>query len=40
MGIKLIQTKSNEYAYLDDINLTVIETNSNELCSSDSTIKY
>ena len=39
MSINLIQTKPNEYAYLNDIELTVIETNSNSLCPPDSTIK-
>ena len=39
MDINLIQTKPNEYAYLNDINLTVIETNSDALCPPDSVIK-
>ena len=39
MEIDLIQTKPNEYAYLNDINLTVIETNSDALCPPDSAIK-
>ena len=39
MDINLIQTKPNEYAYLNDINLTVIETNSDALCPPDSAIK-
>jgi hypothetical protein len=39
MAINLIQTKSNEYAYLNDINLTVIETKSDALCPPDLAIK-
>lgn len=39
MNINLIQTKPNEYAYLNDINLTVIETNSDELCPPELAIK-
>lgn len=39
MAINLIQTKPNEYAYLNDINLTVIETNSDALYPPDSIIK-
>lgn len=39
MDINLIQTKPNEYAYLNDIELTVIETNSDALCPPESTIK-
>lgn len=39
MEIDLIQTKPNEYAYLNDINLTVIETNSDALCPPELAIK-
>lgn len=39
MDINLIQTKPNEYAYLNDTELTVIETNSDALCPPESTIK-
>jgi len=39
MNINLIQTKPNEYAYLNDINLTVIETNSDALYLPDLVIK-
>ena len=39
MDINLIQTNPNEYAYLNDVELTVIETNSDALCPPDSIIK-
>lgn len=39
MEIDLIQTKPNEYAYLNDIELTVIETNSDALCPPELVIK-